>query len=77
MEGADEVGTSILKFQILTEEVVLELDLTVSGVSEENKLFCYSSEERFANCEIICKKGNCFRSSSTSSRCKQLNQNKS
>lgn len=33
---------------------MLELDLTVSGVSEENKLFCESSEERFANCEIIC-----------------------
>jgi len=33
---------------------VLELDLTVSGVSKESKLFCESSEERFANSEIIC-----------------------
>lgn len=33
---------------------MLELDLTVSGVSKESKLFCESSEERFANCEIIC-----------------------
>ncbi len=33
---------------------MLELDLTVSGLSKESKLFCESSEERFANCEIIC-----------------------
>jgi len=33
---------------------VLEFDLTVSGLSKESKLFCESSEERFANCEIIC-----------------------
>lgn len=33
---------------------MLELDLIVSGLSEENKLLSESSEERFANCEIIC-----------------------
>lgn len=33
---------------------MLELDLTVSGLSKESKLFSESEEERFANCEIIC-----------------------
>lgn len=33
---------------------MLELDLTVSGVSKESKLFFDSSEERFDNCEILC-----------------------